>query len=139
MLNYTWKWGGKVNIIVAVDDKNGMLFNHRRVSKDKEVRKKIAEIVQGNKLWMSQYSVSQYQDESYPFYVDDNFLFKAAKEEYCFVEDRGLSDVKECIDGMIIFGGTGHIHQILSWIYCQKIADLFVCIQKILLAIRMIK
>lgn len=92
-----------MNIIVAVDDKNGMLFNHRRVSKDKEVRKKIAEIVQGNKLWMSQYSVSQYQDESYPFYVDDNFLFKAAKEEYCFVEDRGLSDVKECIDGMIIF------------------------------------
>ncbi len=92
-----------MNIIVAVDDKNGMMFNGRRISQDKAVRKKISELIQGKLLWFNEYTMTQYKGEPFPVCVDANFLSKVASDEYCFVENVELSGVKDSIDSMIIF------------------------------------
>ena len=50
-------------LIVCLDDDNGMLFNNRRQSKDALVRKRILELVGDNKIWMSEYSRGQFEEE----------------------------------------------------------------------------
>ena len=42
-------------VIACVDDKMGMLFNHRRQSQDSVLRKRILQITAGKILWMSRY------------------------------------------------------------------------------------
>ena len=47
-------------IIAAVDDRNGMMFNHRRQSQDKVLREKILSLTAGKLLWMDHYSAKQF-------------------------------------------------------------------------------
>ena len=50
-------------LIVCLDDDNGMMFNNRRQSKDLLVRKRILELVGEDKIWMSEYSKGQFEEE----------------------------------------------------------------------------
>ena len=47
-------------LIVAVDDRNGMTFNHRRQSQDKRLRERILSMTKNGKLWMNAYSHKQF-------------------------------------------------------------------------------
>lgn len=49
-------------LIVAVDDRNGMTFNHRRQSQDKRLRERILSMTKNGKLWMNAYSHKQFVD-----------------------------------------------------------------------------
>ena len=53
-----------MKIIVCVDNQNGMMFNHRRQSQDRVLRKRILELTGGEKLWMNAYSMGQFPDEA---------------------------------------------------------------------------
>ena len=48
-----------MKIIVCIDDKNGMMFNHRRQSKDREVRRDMLSYIGQHRLWMNEYSRKQ--------------------------------------------------------------------------------
>ena len=75
-----------VILIACVDDKYGLLFNGRRVSKDETVIKKLLETIGDNKLWMSQYTSSLFQEEdSKVVLIDDEFLTKSSENDYCFI------------------------------------------------------
>lgn len=75
--------------IVCLDDKNGMLFNHRRQSQDRFVRSRIFELAQTNKVWLSQYTAQQFSEsERRHFYIDDDCFSKAKAADYCFVEEE---------------------------------------------------
>ena len=43
-------------VIVCTEDRGGMLFNNRRVSKDRTVIQKILELSEGKKLWIHPFS-----------------------------------------------------------------------------------
>ena len=78
-------------LIVCVDDNKGMMFNHRRQSQDRVLRRHILDRVGDAKLWMNGYSAKMFEkDESEQvrkcLIVDEDFLKKAAKGEYCFAE-----------------------------------------------------
>lgn len=78
-------------LIVCVDDNKGMMFNHRRQSQDRVLRRHILDRVGDAKLWMNGYSAKMFEkDESEQvrkcLIVDEDFLKKAAKVEYCFAE-----------------------------------------------------
>lgn len=92
-----------MRVILILDYKNGMLFNHRRQSKDLAISKKIEKLLSGGKLFMNPYSKELFQNTDIRLVVDDDFLHKAGKEDYCFVEDKGLLDVKNDIDEFVIF------------------------------------
>ena len=84
-----------MKIIVCVDNQNGMMFNHRRQSQDRVLRKRILELTGGKKLWMNAYSQKQFlqvngnmskeQEQSGQIQADEAFLEKAGPGEYCFV------------------------------------------------------
>ncbi len=89
-----------MNIIICVDKSNGMMFNNRRQSQDREVIKKIMDFSSGSGLFMSEYSAelfSEYTDKT----VSDTFLSQAKSGDFCFIEDAEFSD--ESIENIYIF------------------------------------
>ena len=92
-----------MRIILVLDDSNGMLFNRRRQSSDIAVISKIKKIVKEGMLYLNGYSAGQFEDTGIRLCVDEGFLKKAGRGEYCFVENKKLSGVKEDIEGFVIF------------------------------------
>lgn len=91
-------------IIVCLDNKKGMMFNHRRQSRDQAVTEKIRKICMGKKLWMSPYSAQLYGSlEGVEWEASSGFLSLASSGEYCLVESEGLAAYKESIEQVIVF------------------------------------
>ncbi len=90
-------------VIVALDNQNGMMFNHRRQSKDRALKQRIMDMASVSCLWMNAYSYSQFTENPIccDIQVDEDFLHKAGDKEYCFVEDQHLSEVEDRIDQII--------------------------------------
>ena len=91
-------------LIAAVDDRNGMLFNHRRQSQDRVLREKILELAGKSRLWMNGYSRKQFAPENISgIHTAEDFLAQAGEEDYCFVEDQAVSPFKERIKELYLF------------------------------------
>lgn len=95
---YLQKRGAKMKIIICVDKKNGMLFNLRRQSQDRELRNRIIEISKNTKLWMNNYSAQQFNEEK-NICISESFLTEAGAGEYCFVEniEMPIAEIEEII------------------------------------------
>ena len=91
-----------MKIIVAVDDQNGMMFNHRRQSQDSVLRKRILELTEGSVLRMNAYSAKQFRGEEERFEVSEQFLEEAKEGEYCFVENVPIQPYAEKVEEMIV-------------------------------------
>ncbi|MBR7133297.1 MAG: ribonuclease Z [Clostridia bacterium] len=92
-----------MNIIVCLDDKNGMLFNNRRQSSDRLLRERIFEITAGKRLWMNGYSAKQFEDYASGFVADEYFLQKAQKGDFCFVENSDINSFMSKIEKIIVY------------------------------------
>lgn len=92
-----------MKLILTLDDNNGMMFNHRRQSSDAAIRNRVKEIINEELLYLNTYSAEQFMDNDIRLLIDEDFLHKAGREEYCFVEDRKLSDIREDIEEFVIF------------------------------------
>lgn len=78
-----------MKLIFCLDDRGGMMFNGRRQSQDKELRKRILETLDGKPLIMSPYSSKQ-------FVEDGNIIISDAPQSETnhgiyFVEDLPFS------------------------------------------------
>ena len=92
-------------IIEAVDNLNGLMFNHRRQSQDKILREKILKMTADSKLWINHYTEKQFTDAAAcrQLNIDDCLLNKAAHGEYCFVENSSLQKFEARIEKIILF------------------------------------
>lgn len=80
-----------MKIFVCLDDHNGLSFNNRRQSIDKEVRKKMLSTLGTSALWMNAYSFGQFEDAPPQIKTDEHFLEKADAQDFCFVETCAFS------------------------------------------------
>ncbi len=109
-----------MNIIICLDKNNGIGFNNRRQSRDREVIVDILEVCNNKKLWMNSYSKEMFDEsikvlEDYEkrqellkiidknINVDESFLDKVDREDYCFVESGIINDYRECVDKVIVY------------------------------------
>ena len=83
-----------MNIIICLDDNLGMAFNGRRQSRDRCVRDKILSICKNSQLYMNEYSFGQFEEKTDNIVVDEDFLEKAGKGDFCFVENQSFSPMK---------------------------------------------
>lgn len=91
-------------ICIALDNNNGMLFNHRRQSQDSVLREHLLKECEGKTLWMNTYSSTQFTSPlPENVIIDEDFLEKASKEDYCFVENIPLSKYTDKITYIIVF------------------------------------
>lgn len=91
-------------VIVLLDDKKGMMFNHRRQSRDQTVTEKIQEICEGKRLWMNPYSEKLYGSlEGVDIMVENDFLSLTGSGEVCLVESESLIPFAEKIEQIIVY------------------------------------
>lgn len=89
-----------MNVIICLDDNQGMLFNKRRQSRDVKVIEDIATLT--DKLWIHSFSEKLFEgilDTN----IDVAFLHKALENEYCFVENEKLLPYLDAIEKIIIY------------------------------------
>lgn len=99
-----------MRIIVCVDNRMGMCFNHRRVSRDRVVSGDILEMVRGNVLWMAPGTEKLFEDLDMPeggkavtIKVDEDFLEKAEESDYCLAERENLSGYEGKFTQIILY------------------------------------
>ncbi len=115
-----------MKLICVIDDNGGMMFNHRRQSKDRELRKNILTLAAGAgadqesdadgaaqteeackaQLWMNQYTASQFEEEELKgqaFLKISDGLSSAGDQDYVFLEDQPPSEYAEQADELVIY------------------------------------
>ena len=75
-----------MNVIICLDQNNGMLFNNRRQSMDRTVRRNILSYINNSPLYMDEYSFKQFSEEKADNIIVDNNLENATEHDFCFVE-----------------------------------------------------
>lgn len=90
-------------LIVCLDDDNGMLFNRRRQSQDRLLRKHLIALTAGKKLWMNHYSAKQFESDYEQINVDDSFMLEATDGDYCFAEDIDATQYEKWIEQIIVY------------------------------------
>ena len=86
-----------MKLIVCVDDKNGMMFNNRRQSRDKILIENMLEFCKGEQLYIDEYSAVLFPENS--VVVCENF--ENVENGYIFVEDTLPNEEK--IQEIIIY------------------------------------
>ena len=89
-----------MQVIIPVENRNGMLFNHRRVSRDQKVSERILAYCKEKRLWMNAYSAKVFENNP-PIRVSETFLEQ--KHAICFVEDQDVTPYLPEIDTIILF------------------------------------
>lgn len=92
-----------MNIIIAVSNNNGLMFNNRRLSKDKVVREYINELADEYTVYMDKYSSKQFKEYINPhIIIDDNFLEHMQDNEFCFIEDKDIQPYTDKIKSITL-------------------------------------
>lgn len=89
-----------MQVIITVENRNGMLFNHRRVSRDQKVSERILAYCKEKRLWMNAYSAKLFENNP-QIRVSETFLEQ--KDAICFVEDQDVTPYLPEIDTIILF------------------------------------
>ena len=97
-----------MRVIVCLDDNGGMFFNYRRQSRDRVLCADAVAMAQGTRLLMSSYSQPLFAQDVPNIVVANDFLDIAQEDDYCFVEDRALSDYAEKISEIVIYRWNKH-------------------------------
>ena len=82
-----------MNIIVCLEDKNGMMFNKRRLSQDVAIREDIYKNMDGKSLIMNDYSYKMFsKDEPKIDVIVREDLPVCDSENLQFIEDKQLGN-----------------------------------------------
>lgn len=105
-----------MTIIACVDEKNGMMFHHRRQSRDSVVCRDILWECSGKKLYLSAYSgklfeaVSEDREAVNPeevaeaeIQIAEDILNLAGEEDACFIEDTEITGFEGKIQKVILY------------------------------------
>ena len=94
-----------LNLILCVDKVGGMLFNNRRVSRDREVTADILKTVKGERLFVKPYSLklfSEFDDYSLMTVCNDP-LNEVSGGEWCFIEDEDVTPYLDKVERLLIY------------------------------------
>lgn len=94
-----------MHLIVCIDERNGMAFGGRRLSKDRRLREDMLTLTEGNTLWMSPYSAAQFEEAAPQIRACGDFLALAGEGEYCFCETALPEDR---IENLILYRWNRH-------------------------------
>ncbi len=85
-----------MKIIICLDERQGLLFNHRRQSKDREVIADIGEFLKGT-LYLTKYSESLFANKEIP-YVCVEHPSEIAEDDGVFFAES--TDFLSCLDNV---------------------------------------
>jgi len=92
-----------LNIIVCVDDKFGISFMGRRVSRDRSVTEDIIRTVRDKKIYIHPDSAVLFSDFSDKVISNENYLKKAGTGDFCFIENSDYKMHIKSIESVILY------------------------------------
>ena len=92
-----------MRVIVCIEDRGGMTFNNRRVSRDRAVISDILESIKGKRLLAEEYSKILFSEFSCDVKFSDSPLSEAEKNDTCFVERESLLPYADKINSLTIY------------------------------------
>ena len=102
-------------LISAVDNSMGLMFNGRRLSRDRALTNRILSIAAGKKLYPDEYSMelfkeaadqdlsAQAMESRVDFQVSEEPFMNAGEGEFCFIEDRAPSGFEDKIEQLYLY------------------------------------
>lgn len=90
-----------MTVFVCIDDRGGMLFNHRRQSRDRVQIADMLAFVGSGRLLCDPYSATLFPEGGATF--DEDFLEKAEEGDFCFVENRPLAPHAGRISTLVVY------------------------------------
>ncbi len=90
-----------MRVVVCVDTAGGMLFNHRRQSRDRVLLADLLETAKGGTLYIHPFSEKLLA--GMPVSVSDTFLADAGPGDTCFVEHCSFAPYLDKIDEIVIY------------------------------------
>jgi len=76
-----------VKLILTLDDRNGMLFNERRLSQDSVLNHRILTQNKSHKIWMNEYTAELFEPTPSNVIIDNDFMSKMLPNDVCFIEN----------------------------------------------------
>lgn len=92
----------KIKVAITVDDDNGLMFNKRRQSRDKNVIADLCNKSEGF-IYISQYSALLFEEYSNRIQIVSDPLLECPDGAYAFVEGRTLGEFLNDIDELIVY------------------------------------
>lgn len=92
-----------MKIIVCIDKKNGMMFNHRRQSRDKAQIADMAQLLGGAPLRIAPYSEKLLASSGITLTVSEDPLAAAGSDDWCFIEDRSVAPFADRITQAVVY------------------------------------
>lgn len=92
-----------MKVIACVEDRGGMTFNNRRVSRDRTVIADILADLKGKPLLAEEYSKILFSDFQCDVKFTDTLLEEAEENDTCFVERLDLSPHTEKITALTVY------------------------------------
>lgn len=92
-----------MNLIVCLEDRNGISFFGKRLSRDKSICERIVSIVGENKIFLTLYSAKLFENLPVSAKVCDEPLKNASQNDFCFIETEDVSGYKNDINTIIVY------------------------------------
>ena len=96
-----------MKIIICLDERRGILFNHRRQSKDRKVISDIVSRLDGQ-LYMTPYSEKLFLESGASYIVDDRMLELAGAEDICFAESADFLTHLDFVTEITVYWWNRH-------------------------------
>lgn len=90
-----------MQIIVCLDPKNGMMFNHRRQSRDREVLNDIFKT--NDMIYITPYSKTLFNQYLEKVTIYEDVLDICKNNGICFIEDKNLKPYENDIDVITVY------------------------------------
>ena len=92
-----------MTLVLCLDDNLGMMFNHRRQSRDRVLISELLETVGDRRLFVSPYSKALFPEGAANIAVADDPCAAAGEDDFSFVEDTDPTATWEKITTLIIY------------------------------------
>lgn len=94
-----------MKVIFCMDDRGGLLFNHSRQSRDREVIADIVGDLDGKSIYIDTYSADQFKNIENAVCVD---TLSSVRDGVCFVENVALTDFGDAITELTVYKWNRH-------------------------------
>lgn len=92
-----------MNIIVCLDERNGMSFNKRRQSRDRAVITMVSKIIDGRCIRMHPKSQQLFSGLDMKIHACVEYLETAGENDWCFIETENILPYMGFVQKIVIF------------------------------------
>ena len=93
----------KISVAVAVDDNGGIMFNNRRLSRDRVLTADLINMSGENGIYISPYSLKIFEEYKDKVTVADDPIAQATDGSMCFIENTEIDPYWDMIDCLVIY------------------------------------